>query len=70
MTTNTRDDIALMGHLFRRAGFGAPYDQLEAYAAKGYQAAVDELVNPEGQPSLEEDLMLRLNMGVAEPRKQ
>ena len=28
-------DIALMAHLFRRAGFGASRDDLEAYAAKG-----------------------------------
>ena len=40
-------DIALMAHLMRRAGFGAPYHDLEVRAAKGYAATVDELLNPE-----------------------
>ena len=51
--------IALMAHLMRRAGFGAPYDELEARAAKGYEATVEELLNPEQQPGMERDLMLR-----------
>ena len=29
-----RDDIALMAHLMRRAGFGASREELEAYVAK------------------------------------
>ncbi len=40
-------DIALMAHLMRRAGFGATYDELEARAAMGYEATVDELVDPD-----------------------
>lgn len=52
-------DVALMAHLMRRAGFGAPYDELEARAAKGYEATVEELLNPEAQPPLERDLMMR-----------
>ena len=32
------DNIALTAHLLRRAGFGATRDELEAYAAKGYEA--------------------------------
>ena len=40
-----REDIALMAHLMRRAGFGASRDELEARAAKGYEATVEELVN-------------------------
>jgi len=42
-------DIALMAHLMRRAGFGATRDELETLAAKGYEAAVEELLHPEGQ---------------------
>ncbi len=53
------NEIALMAHLMRRAGFGAPYEELEARAAKGYEATVEELLNPEGQPDLERDLMLK-----------
>ena len=63
MGVATQEDIALMAHLFRRAGFGASYDQLESYADKGYQATVDELLHPESQPALEEDLLLRLELG-------
>src|ERR687892_2153978 len=44
------NDIALMAHLMRRAGFGAPYQELEARAAKGYEATVEELLHPESQP--------------------
>ena len=52
-------EIALMAHLMRRAGFGATFEELEARAAKGYEATVDELLDPEGQPGLEKDLMMR-----------
>ena len=52
-------EIALMAHLMRRAGFGATFEELETRAAKGYEATVDELLDPEGQPELERDLMMR-----------
>ena len=52
-------EIALMAHLMRRAGFGSTFEELEARAAKGYEATVDELLDPEGQPELEKDLMMR-----------
>ena len=52
-------EIALMAHLMRRAGFGATFEELEARAAKGYEATVDELLDPESQPELEKDLMMR-----------
>ena len=44
-------DVALIAHLMRRAGFGAPYHELEALAAQGYDATVDALLHPETQPS-------------------
>ena len=44
------EDIALMAHLMRRAGLGAGRDELEARAAKGYDASVDELLNPPADP--------------------
>ena len=40
-------DIALMAHLMRRAGFGATREELEARAAKGYEATVEELLDTE-----------------------
>jgi uncharacterized protein (DUF1800 family) len=52
-------NIALMAHLMRRAGFGAPYAELEARVAKGYEATVEELLHPEAQPELDLDVMMR-----------
>jgi len=52
-------DIALMAHLMRRAGFGASYEELEARAAKGYEATVEELLDPEKQPDVPMDLLER-----------
>lgn len=36
---------AKIGHLLRRAGFGAQKDELAMYAALGYDGAVDRLIN-------------------------
>ena len=41
-----QSDIKLIAHLMRRAGFGATRDELDAYAAKGYEATVEDLLNP------------------------
>src|SRR4030088_1092329 len=61
--------IELMGHLFRRAGFGATRDQLEAALARGYAATVDELLHPELAPPLEEDLIFRYYPDMKEARQ-
>ena len=53
------NEIALMAHLMRRAGFGAARDELEKYAAKGYEATVEKLLHPEEQPDWEEDIYQR-----------
>ena len=55
----TKDEISLMAHLMRRAGFSAPYAELEARAAKGYEATVEELLHPENQPPIDDDLLYR-----------
>ena len=52
-------DIALMAHLMRRAGFGATRQELEARAAKGYEATVEELLNSDDQPTLDRNEMMR-----------
>ena len=54
-----RDEMALMAHLMRRAGFGATREELEARVAKGYEATVEELVNPEQLPPLDDDFYFR-----------
>ena len=55
-----QEDVALMAHLLRRAGFGASRDEIEAKAAQGFDKTVEEFLNPSSQPQLEEDLMFRL----------
>ena len=46
-----KEDLALMAHLMRRAGFGASNEELERRVAQGYEATVEELVAPsEAQP--------------------
>ena len=52
-------DIALMAHLMRRAGFGATRKELEARVAKGYEATVEELLNPDDQSDLDRNEMMR-----------
>ena len=52
-------DIALIAHLMRRAGFGAPREELAARAAKGYEATVEELLHPEEQEPMDRDEMMR-----------
>ena len=57
------NDIQLMAHLMRRAGFGAPFEELEERAAKGYEATVEELLRAEEKPDWEEDLARRHMIG-------
>ncbi len=58
-----KERIALMGHLMRRAGFGAPYEELVARAAKGYEATVEELLHPEEQEPVDAELLYRFMPG-------
>ena len=54
------NDIALAAHLMRRAGFGATRDELEEYAAKGYEATLEELLYPEmAPPALQDEDLIR-----------
>ena len=53
------NDIALMAHLMRRAGFGMTRDELESYVAIGYEATVEELLHPENQPDVDRIIMER-----------
>ncbi|MGH8059431.1 MAG: DUF1800 family protein, partial [Candidatus Entotheonellia bacterium] len=60
------EDIELMAHLMRRAGFGASREEVEARAAKGYEATVEELVNPEAEP-VDRHEFLRYHPGFWKP---
>jgi hypothetical protein len=61
------EDIALIAHLMRRAGFGATREELEARAAKGYEATVEELLHPEGQERSDRLEFLRYHPGFWKP---
>ena len=54
-----KEDITLIAHLMRRAGFGASRQELEDRAAKGYEATVEELLRPEEQPAIDDDMLYR-----------
>ncbi len=52
-------DVALMGHLMRRAGFGATRQELDEYVAKGYETVVEGLLNPTDTRSMPDDVIRR-----------
>ena len=54
-----KNDIALMAHLMRRAGFGVTREELEARVARGYEATVEELLHPEQQEAIDRYEFLR-----------
>ncbi len=58
-----QEQIAQMGHLMRRAGFGASYEELEARAAKGYEATVEDLLHPERFEPVDNDILFRFMPG-------
>ena len=55
----TDQNVALMAHLMRRAGFGASRAEIEELATQDYNSVVEALLNPESQPNIDEDLMMR-----------
>ena len=59
MATRAATDVGLMGHLMRRAGFGASASEIERLAEIGYDAVVDELLAIEEKPRPAEDLLER-----------
>ena len=61
-------DLELMAHLLRRAGFGATRGELEEYMDKGYEAAVEELLNPTDRQTMPEDLIFRYHVDIHESR--
>ena len=58
------NDLALMGHLMRRAGFGATRAELEELTARGYEQVVEDLLDPERFPEVEEDILKRYHAAL------
>ena len=66
-----KEDLALMAHLMRRAGFGANREELEARCETGYEATVEELINPgENSPPADPHEILRYHPGTLLPGGQ
>ena len=55
------NDIELIAHLMRRAGFGANREQIEAYSDAGYQDTVDFLLNPGKEERMDDHLIRRFH---------
>jgi uncharacterized protein (DUF1800 family) len=62
------EDLELMAHLMRRAGFGATRNELEEYVPKGYEAVVEELLHPTDPQTLPIDVIRRYHVSVHESR--
>lgn len=52
-------DVALTAHLMRRAGFGTTLTELDEYVRKGYENVVEDLVDIERCPPVDEDILDR-----------
>ena len=61
-------DLELMAHLLRRAGFGATRAELEKYMDKGYEATVEELLEPTEPHTMPQDLINRYHLDLHESR--
>ncbi len=53
------NDLALTAHLMRRAGFGATREELEELSTRSYESLVDDLIDPERFPQIEDDVLDR-----------
>ena len=61
------ENLALMAHLMRRAGFGAARDELEERTARGYGATVEELLQPEVEGRVDQYEFLRYHPWAWKP---
>ena len=58
MVVSTKIDTNLIAHLLRRAAFGGTRNEIETWAERGYETAVDELINP-SEPEWSEVFLAR-----------
>ena len=57
---SNREDIALMAHLMRRAGFGATRDEVEGLVEQGYEETVEQLIDPPADiPRADQEMLFR-----------
>ena len=62
------NNISLMAHLMRRAGFGASRDELERCAEQSYEATVEEMLDTGNASSMPDDLIRRYHVEQSELR--
>ena len=62
VAVESKQDLRLMAHLLRRAGFGATPDELDRAMDKGYDAVLDELLNPAADDDIPHDLIRRYHV--------
>lgn len=61
------EDIALISHLIRRGGFGAPRAEIDEHAERGYDATVEWLLNPDGEPEVDTASLYRYHPDAERP---
>ena len=68
-TVQSKQDVALMAHLLRRAGFGATAKELDHYLDMSYEEAVEELLSARPAPNeLPTDLIRRYHVDQSDLR--
>ena len=67
-TVQSKQDVKLMAHLLRRAGFGAAPDELERAMQNGYEATLEYLLNPKAPDTLPDDLIRRYHVDQSDLR--
>ena len=70
MTTavHQKQDVDLMAHLLRRAGFGATPDELDRFLGMSYEDAVEELIAQQPSADLPHDLIRRYHVDQSDLR--
>ena len=68
-TVQSKQDVALMAHLLRRAGFGATAKELDHYMGMSYEEAVEDLLSVRPEPNeLPVDLIRRYHVDQSDLR--
>jgi len=67
-TVHNKQDVALMGHLLRRAGFGATPSEMDKALDIGYDAMLEELLNPDHPDEIPDDLIRRYHVDLSDLR--
>jgi len=55
----SNSNLELVAHLMRRAGVGLRQEELERYSDRKYEDIVEEIINPEQFPEVDDDLLFR-----------